>query len=1405
MKNLMMTLETIRVAVQKDGDKALRAYDKFVKESLKLVEGLEGEALHAYHTNVLKAVTENMPECEALIEQLGKAYLALGEAIINQGELELEPSEENSEEEVMINQATQDEASVFAEEEAAKADAFSLSQNTTTKENNEVEEMTTTNTTANTTQNTTVETGVNKMLEIKNLQITNTLSTEELVAFIDQIEAQGYVVDDNSKFIKVSSKEELDLHNEKVAKALKKLGLTKSLNELEIEFHTKNVKEELYAKMHNKASILSIDMPTSSKDVVVLNDSPMLRETPELFKTMNVKVSLDNRVVKCDNYIDNMFMVTFPAQFSEIYIFDFLYKKGNVVAKMVNGSLINVLTNRSIKEKDTHKFKKFIAIPGTASQSRSFTVVYLACEDLDLVETALNKGSKGILNKAKDQTVTNATASKLNVRVMANLTGSVAAKVVEGFAIFFGKFGIKGHELDGMNFVTWALTKLGTQNRPGADKCFSFPLAQKDMAFLIKVIFNNNIVFAKDCNESDIDAAYKGKGPLAGKCVIFADSVNDVQLLSDLNGSKAAFNYNETITYNTLEVAREMKLKASKQLLNLITITPEGRDFIERRLKEAVIKALKGRDSKEVLTKKEISSAYAEMIINSATDARKENEILNKAYIKSALKEVQALINNFSFELEGSGRRIYGDLGTLFATHILNENEAFAKGISGKNTVIRYPKASTGSYLVLNFLTRKELCERIDERIEDKRVREWLKRNMSKISKGCMIINSYKGTFQTLGGADMDFDSVFVITDKEFNGLVKEGMHKVTDIHAPAPVASKKYEYNLFTMHKPVFDTIASQIDSVGVITKSYEFLTALLTVDEDMVDLAYDAVIFGLAKSLTKAASMGRKLSKTLSCIASLSKGFSEIIKAEKAGEFKNVKRYSNVLACGPNYDFYNKAIKGAKGEYVQMKQHGVIELSEEIILAQIETFIRARKSKENIIAFLQDCDSFGSFDVEINIDGTKTGIFSFQKVALNQIFALYADIPFVLGYDEEKGLDYTVGYTEDDIKPHKVYLKDGLANIRERMIPVIQENIALIKEECIEDEERYAKEFIQLNNVQAKGLYTLRGIYGGVADAPESIVDQATRKSFYQAIGNTFSAISKLKGLELGRLASFVAQSVYKDQTGVVKANRTNAFNFKCLPQETAMKFLAEREGIGCIYGDRLIATTVISGKLNFAEGVACNENGEVIALAPGANGEREIKFINGEFYAVADYEFERTPNRYIVELKDDLTVDGKDYTIKDFEDKNKSYKDKLLNKRATNVAEEEDDLLAGINEFNTQFAQAVEDGKNILFFAHQAAESEYEFVVSSSNNNFTFSTFFGQKQVKFGHCANGTMSHLFDGRRVKIENAIQIKGRVYAVVSFVGEEEVVKAAPSYTNVNVMNDTREAQLLTWKKESLQ
>lgn len=1411
MENTIKTTNELRNMVAQEGPKSVKAYNKFIDVAMDMTL----EELKAYRIEVLTAIKNKMPEANMLYSAIEGVYC------IMKAKLE----ETVTDESVLVVEAQGELATstiLLSEEKTTTNNKGELKMETLVLAPQTAEEVATSIVTVETKEEviemavetkvneevavevTTEETKQNTIVEVNNMTIKNRMTTEELIKVTEMAEEAGVVLEDTSKFIKIASDYEIDLDDVRVRKALKLLNLLAPANQTEIDFIAKNVKSDLYATMYNEGKVLAIDLSIRTKELVALSDNQFMRTNPEFFATRAIKMAIGNKVIKCDNFIENMFMVTYPAQFNEVYGYDYLYKKGSVVARMMDGKLVNIITNKLIKEREIAKFKKYLAVPGTASQSRNFTVLYMACDKMELVETVLDNGSMGIFSRAKGKTVNNAKAAKLNVRVMANLTGSVVKERIKSFAIFFGKFGIKGHELDGMNFATWALTKAEVQNRPGADKCFTFPLSQKDMATLIKKGFGDRIVFAKDCNMADIDDAYTNKdSKLAGKVVIFGDSISDVQLFSDLNGSKAAFDYLRGMTYNVLEVARPMSLKASKQLLNLITISKEGREYIERKLEAAIMNALTEKDAKEVLTYKEAAGSFAEMVINAATDGRKENQILNKAFIKAALKEVQALINHFSFEMEGSGRRIYGDLGTLFGKHILAENEAIAKGIYGKQTVIRYPKASTGSYLVLNFLNRKEVCDRIDATFEDKQIREWLKRNMNKVSKGSMIINSYKGTFQTLGGADMDFDCVFVITDAEFNALVKEGMHKITDIKTPAQVKGVEYEYNLLTMHKNVFDTIASDIDGVGVITKSYEFLTALLTVDEDMTSLAYDAVIFGLAKSLAKAERMGRQLSPTLRAIASLSSKFGKMIKDAKKFGTGNMAQYDNKLAYGPVYNFFDQAIGNrGKGEYVQMKQHGVIELSEEIILAKIEEFVRAEKSTANLVAFLQDCDSFGSFDVEINIDGTKTGIFSFQKVALNQGFSLYADIPYVLAYGNE-GFEYQVGETEEAIKAHKVYLKDGLAVIRERMIPVIQKYVTLAEEYCVENPERFAKEQVHMNMPQAQAAYTLRGIYSGVAKAPEAVLDKDTRKAFYDAIGNTLALSTGLSGVELGRFANFVAQS--KLGNGKIYKATTNAFNFKCLPQETAMKYLADGSSNGCIYGDKVLTTSVASGTLNFVKGIACDTEGNVIAMAPGAEGTREIKFIGGAFYAVADYNFERTPNSYIVEVRDNLTVNGEDYKVRDYDAKNAEYKKLMAPVTTMPELDLTDDFIAGIAEYAAEVEEVQDDAKNILFFAQQAAEDNYEFVMSAEKGSYTFSTFFGSKEVKFGHRANGSMAHAFNGRKVRIENAIQVEGKVYVVVNFVGQEvEVATEVAAPTNVNEIS-TKEAVVVEWKRESLQ
>lgn len=1431
MTNLTTTIAALRNEVAFEGDKAVRAYDKFVRRMTELSETLESnevfhDAAYEWRRIALNGIKASMPNAIVLSTCIEAIYTHFmkdrdierfdaAEALENmnmtddlvpvveaQNELAagtLLISEENT---ITNNEGEINMENLVLAPQTAEEVAASVVEVVETKE--EVIEMA-----VETKVNEEVAVEVNTTEEVKTMkaasfETVNRETEERLIAFGKQLAEAGKV--ENRSFMKVASQSEIDLNNEYVRLALIEMGLTIKSAELEAAFIASNIKDDLYKVTHNCATVLSVNIPEHKMELVSVGDNQYFRNAKEFFSTEYVKMTIANTIVESDNYCSNMFTVTYAAGNKSVGKTDrFLYKSGSIIARVDSeGVLIDIYTNNIVPAQNTLVFEKFFGLPGTASQSRNLTAVFLKFESFDQIFNIVNKGCQGVLSKFMNKVVKDKDAAKYGVRIMANLTSSVDYATITGFAILAGTFGTASHQLDGMNHIVSSLFGNNPQNRPNADKAYAKSISDKDMPFLIKQYAKeDNFVFFKDIeNKAEVDAIYeKGyNGPLKGKVIIFADSIEEVQVFSDLNASKAAFDYTAESKFNVLEVERPMPLNSSKQLLNVITHLPEGRAYVQNKIEEAIKKAFSSDTLKEVLTEKEMSSAFPEMVINAATDARFTNETLNNAFIKAALKKVKSIVNKAKFEMKGEGRRIFGDIAVHFGKQVLREDEAYAKGITGLQTVIRYPKASTGSFLVLKFLTKKELCERIDETFKDKAVRAWLKRNFNSTTKGGMHINSYKGTFQTLGGADMDFDCVFIIKDEDFNKLVVKGGHKITNLTPPAAVESDEYIYNIETMINPLFNTIASTIDSVGVIAKAYEFVTALLTLDKLPLDVAYDAIYFGLAVALKNAQQMAREIVMGPNCMKLAKRihneyGFVKEVKNYR-NDVNNVRSkytlFDNSVAVGPKYNFASKYKPQVETtEYKPLPTSGEVKLSEEIILDQIEAFLGLPQTEENFRMFAQDCDSFGSFDMEINIDGTKTGIYTFLKVALNMAYSLYSDV----AYEFELNAEGKLVTTHNELKAHKVYFKDCLANIREAVIPVIEACVEETAALCKADPDAYNKEYVALTEPQRAAAGTLRGIYSAVAGASEEVISNEGRKAFYDAIGNTFAATMGYEGVKLGKVASFVAQSRFtKDYatrtTLVEQADKANAFNFKCLPQETAMKFIEAEGKNGCIHGDKVEMTTIISGKVTFNKGVAVDENGSIIALAPGATGEREIKYINGAFYAVAEYKFTRTPNRYVIEVKDNVAVGGQAYKLKRFNEFNDAYMNQIKQSKLAqafdgqDLDEDEREYLASTME--------VEGGKNVLFFAQFAAEQGYKFNVSASNGNFTFATTVGKSTITFGHCANGEMMRKFDGQIVEIENAIQVGKKVYLVVSFASatKEDMLAQATSDENVETKLD---------------
>lgn len=355
-------------------------------------------------------------------------------------------------------------------------------------------------------------------------------------------------------------------------------------------------------------------------------------------------------------------------------------------------------------------------------------------------------------------------------------------------------------------FAPWACDGLMVQCRPWMNKIMAECVAR---VYITEWISHNlfECVYLKrgkitpEQAKNFTDAVKYGTGPYADKFVVIYEKDEDMynyDLVTDLNGLKAPFDpnlesYLEILNMSSEEHDVEHGSRTSNQLIQSLMIADNTKTMeVLVRLADKLIKA-----KKDTLTS-DVGHAPSWMDFQGNVDyqqviGRSVPAFAHKMYapmwhslVDAAVKGYTKAIRKLNLPTAGAHAFVCTDSAADFGVRILginsdNEMEVIcpigAKHGYHRAVAVKYPKQHFAEYGRCRIITPEEYRRRIDNNENLTELQKRLvKKHVSNISPGAMMIPAIETLKNMLAGLDFDGDSVSLFFDPD----IVEIMWKLT-------------------------------------------------------------------------------------------------------------------------------------------------------------------------------------------------------------------------------------------------------------------------------------------------------------------------------------------------------------------------------------------------------------------------------------------------------------------------------------------------------------------------------------------------------------------------------------------------------------------------------------------------
>lgn len=504
----------------------------------------------------------------------------------------------------------------------------------------------------------------------------------------------------------------------------------------------------------------------------------------------------------------------------------------------IAGNMLEITTNKMASkdmiynEDGTLKegYRKFAYFNSTPSSQKSSQFTLMDVTDEDRRLKAMMEPTAGFIGRIFGEEMTLTDAIKQGGRTSISWSGSINIGEFKTYAVLKGRYDDRFTDEekrkaykdshDGLSMIeneAYARILEGLLKRQFSNRSIKMlkkmfiqckPTTAKTATKVVSKSFIELVCEGRDIvRATDIDTYKDVKD---GTIIIYGEwngDINSIEFLADTNAQKTEIDPEAKLEFEISEVTQDNNKKSintSIQMLQKILLSrdPKVRKIAEKyisilseRTLMKDINILNGLDRSKLASidtnedKAVYSLDHAHKIYH---EIYKTDKMLSMSYISRFMKSAQTLLKKLKFKIDGVNRYILACPATMFGyDSILDIDEMFIPGVREERvSVLRYPCPEAVGCINVTALSLKEINERIDDRIDNERVANEVKKFYSNISTSEAIISAHVNIKKILGGADHDFDSIFGITDEIFVELMESNPIVVINIDSSKEVGA---------------------------------------------------------------------------------------------------------------------------------------------------------------------------------------------------------------------------------------------------------------------------------------------------------------------------------------------------------------------------------------------------------------------------------------------------------------------------------------------------------------------------------------------------------------------------------------------------------------------------------------
>lgn len=951
-------------------------------------------------------------------------------------------------------------------------------------------------------------------------------------------------------------------------------------------------------------------------------------------------------------YITDIFAIEFPSKFESAHRFNKVYldEKGKLFFKHnALGKFVSV-ANQKFQYDTLPNATEWVNISGSPSQQKANTCLFIRVAN-GKEKKVLDKASHGMFSKYCFNSMPAHLRQSATVRITSGNAPSKITKEIKVVAYDMRKLAYDGqcysNGIDGQ-------IRFGSDKSNAQDWGEFLPVLIKSLD--AKPIWILRSKMTKE-QEKQLDLALSGKpSDYSDKVVIIYSGnvkgrLDKVDILSDLNSAKAAYDYTEKCMLPVLDIPVASKSKMNTQLATkLLMADPvKAKEYIYNLLSEECNKIVDNiiNEVETPYSMSDLDSMYLSGALNSLDPDFSAYDYKQKTgRISTGLRMLEKIFNKLSVKIKDSSNgRLYGDPAALFGLNILKYDEIMVTHapIGVKGMLVKYPAAPSHEYLIMKTIGVTEYIKRINNSNlseEQKAACIFVISNaMSK--QGRIILPKCDWLLKLIAGSDFDFDGAAFIWCQVIMSIMENAKPVLVDIQSADPAETKEKVFGIDSLCEGVISAIMSERPNVGEVTNNYSVAQAMR-----------------IQWKIMTAAEKEKDLKHFIAIIDYSLKGDGKLIKeqiekAEKkfgrsydipAFSFKNDEPVKRLLVKLLPIENRTTKYIGLQGNSISLQggimKYSISKATRERIFKELKTCII---TEDNLDKILFDIEVIARYDQETTIDSVKKSVF--VKMIAN--FTKYVNrfIKVEYSYTVEDG-----SITRNAMKlGNKIYLNDTLSVIRTEL-----EAALLPKLQAYLDEDNRDVLAIKdltdfgMADLRLSPLFSCKTIYGLSAQYIKTLEAEDRKhiaEMLYMGIYNMLRQISGLSGTKLGALAYYIATHYLAESKKGPKPMESSREKFNgfgrnvCTKEYIAFaskflnKMLKTRDELS--YTNPLYIND--GDIITFVDNIA-KINGDIVAICNSKlalNGEFEIETINGISYAtkpmVLDFDSNYDKNIY------------------------------------------------------------------------------------------------------------------------------------------------------------------------------